>query len=203
MATKKTTTKKAEIPLDEKLDRQEFDMFKAIEALDRKDYNYYANLSEEQQKKFTPFMLLQWMSCATGSKDIQSYYLLNTELTANKHFLEKSINDHPELQWKLLCSISPGHRGKVYHKWIPQLKKTAQQLRVPITVKEATDYMAKLFPDWTPAVHKNAGTLFAEDNKHKCWLAEKYPELKAEDIEVLSTIFTAEDAKNYEKQSGN
>jgi hypothetical protein len=53
MATKKTA-----IPADEKLENQDFNLFEAIAALDKKDYGYYYRLTPEQQRKFVPFMLI-------------------------------------------------------------------------------------------------------------------------------------------------
>jgi hypothetical protein len=41
MATKKVT-----IPADEKLENQDFPLFDALLALDKKDYDYYDRLSE-------------------------------------------------------------------------------------------------------------------------------------------------------------
>ena len=43
MATKKATT-----PADEKLEKQDFPLFDALNALDRKDYAWFDSLSEMQ-----------------------------------------------------------------------------------------------------------------------------------------------------------
>jgi hypothetical protein len=51
MATK---TAKVAVPADEKLENQDFDLFEALAAIDKKDYHWFDNLSEAQQKKFVP-----------------------------------------------------------------------------------------------------------------------------------------------------
>ena len=51
-------TRKASVPKDEQLEKQDFPLFDAIAALDRKDYTFYDKLPPEQQKKFTSFMLV-------------------------------------------------------------------------------------------------------------------------------------------------
>jgi hypothetical protein len=60
---------KEKVATDEKFDKQDFDLFEALSALDKKDYGYYDRLTTEQQKKFVPFMMLHWMSAIKGSSD--------------------------------------------------------------------------------------------------------------------------------------
>jgi len=47
---------------DEKFENVDFDLFKAIDAIDRKDYGWWDTLTEEQTKKFSAYMLLHWIS---------------------------------------------------------------------------------------------------------------------------------------------
>jgi hypothetical protein len=61
MATKKTT------PTDEKFVAQDFNLFDALAAMDKKDYDYYDRLTDEQQKKFVPYMMTHWMSAIKRS----------------------------------------------------------------------------------------------------------------------------------------
>ena len=51
-------TKVKKLAPDEKLEKQDFNLFEAIAAIDKKDYDYYDRLTPEQQKKFVPFMML-------------------------------------------------------------------------------------------------------------------------------------------------
>jgi hypothetical protein len=115
MATKKN------IPVEEKFEKQDLDLFEVLAALDRKDYNYYDKLTEEQQKKFVPYMLTLWMSCIKGNSTLQGYYVMNTEYTANKYLFNENVQKHPKLQWLMLCAASPGI-GKQFHQWIPHIR---------------------------------------------------------------------------------
>ena len=92
-------TKKVKTPTDEKLEKQDFDLFDALNALDKKDYGYYSRLTPEQQKKFVPFMLIHWMSAVKGTGGIPEYYVRSVDHYANKYFLNETISQHPELQW--------------------------------------------------------------------------------------------------------
>jgi hypothetical protein len=199
MATKKT---KVEIPADEKLEAQDFDMFRALEALDRKDYGFYSRLTDEQKKKFVPYMLLHWMATVSGSADLQRFYLMNTDIVANTYFLNERVNQHPELQWLMLCSASPGI-GKQFHKWIPTLSKKVATLEATITAREAADYYGKLYPRANKADLTEIGRAYSEQHKHKVELAKRHPELSVRDIDVLAEVFTSEQLKEYEKASGN
>ena len=44
---------------------------------------------------------------------------------------------------------------------------------------------------------------FIEENKKKYYLAKKFPQLKFEDLELLSTIVTDNEIKEYERDLGN
>ena len=114
MATKKST------PVDEKFEAQDFNLFDSLTAMDKKDYGYYDRLTEEQQKKFVPYMMTHWMSAIKGSGDVQGYYLRSVDYHANKYLFNEHVQKHPKLQWYMLCASSPG-LGKQFHQWIPHL----------------------------------------------------------------------------------
>ena len=48
---------RAKTPTDEKFEKQDFNLFESIAAIDKKDYGYYDRLTSEQQRKFVPFMM--------------------------------------------------------------------------------------------------------------------------------------------------
>ena len=78
---------KESLSKDEKFENIEFDLFEALAAIDRKDYTYYDRLTEEQKKKFVPFMLIHWVSAIKGNSELQNYYLQSTDYHANKYLL--------------------------------------------------------------------------------------------------------------------
>jgi len=196
MVTKKST------PIDEKFVAQDFNLFDALLAMDKKDYGYYDRLTEEQQKKFVPYMMTHWMSAIKGSGDVQGYYLRSVDYHANKHLFNEYVQKHPKLQWYMLCASSPG-LGKQFHQWIPHLGSKVTSLKEPAKTKEIKEYYTKIYPKVDSDDIDEIAKAFVQEHKRKCYLAETYPNLKQSDIEVLSQLVTDEDIKQYEKDRGN
>jgi hypothetical protein len=195
-------TKKPAIPQDEKLENQDFNLFEAIAALDKKDYGYYDRLTPEQQRKFVPFMLIKWLSYVKGSGDIAGYYVMSTEYNANKYFFNENVSKHPKLQWYMLCAASPG-LGKQYHQWLPQIKERVSLLKEPAVLKDTKEYFMKIYPKANAEDITEFSKQFVQEQKKKMYLAQIYPHLKIADIEVLSQTVTDEDITQYEKDRGN
>ena len=189
-------------PTEEKFQKQDFDLFEALVALDKKDYEYYDRLSEEQQKKFVPYMMTHWMSAIKGSGDVQGYYLRSVDYHANKHLFNEYVQKHPKLQWYMLCASSPG-LGKQFHQWIPHLSSKVTSLKEPAKTKDIKEYYTKIYPKVDSDDIDEIAKAFVLEHKRKCYLAETYPNLKQSDIEVLSQLVTEEDIKEYEKDRGN
>jgi len=192
---------KEKLATDEKFEKQDFDLFEALVALDKKDYGYYDRLTEEQKKKFVPFMMLHWMSAVKGSKDIQQYYLQSVDYHANKYFFNETVSKHPKLQWLMLCSASPGI-GKQFHQWIPNIKDKVSKLKEPAKAKDIKDYYSKIYKLDKEQLEQ-LSQAFVEEQKRKCYLAEMFPEMKIQDIEVLNAIVSEEEIKQYERDRGN
>jgi hypothetical protein len=197
MATKKPAT-----PKDEKFEKQDFDLFEALSALDRKDYGYIDKLTEEQQKKFVPYMMTHWMSTVKASGDIQGYYVMSTEYNANKHLFNEYVQKHPKLQWMMLCAASPG-LGKQFHQWIPHLSSKVTTLKEAPKQKDVKDYYSKIYPKANESSLTDISEAFIEEHKKKVYLAKKFPNLKLTDIELLSQLVTDDDIKQYERDYGN
>ncbi|NBO58642.1 MAG: hypothetical protein EBU73_06860 [Chitinophagia bacterium] len=193
---------KATTPKDQKFDKQDFDMFEALAALDNKDYGYYDRLTVEQQKKFVPYMLLIWMSCVKGDTDLQNYYLQSVDFHANKYMFNEYIGRHPKLQWLMLCSSSPG-LGKKFHQYISHISTNVRNLKSVPKVNDIKDFYKKLYPNTDVDTLDEISKLFVAVQKRKVYFAEKFPSLKIEDIEILNDLVTQEDIDNYETESGN
>jgi hypothetical protein len=194
-------TKKVKTPTDEKLEKQDFDLFDALNALDKKDYGYYSRLTPEQQKKFVPFMLIHWMSAVKGTGGIPEYYVRSVDHYANKYFLNETISQHPELQWLMLCSASPG-LGKQFHQWIPHLSTKIGSLKEVPKEKEIREYFSKIYPKASEANLYSAAEGFVVEQKTKVYLAENFPAMKQTDIETLSKFVTQEDLDRHDKDLG-
>lgn len=195
-------TKKPQTPKDEKFEKQDFDLFQALDALDRKDYNYLDKLTEEQQKKFVPYMMTHWMSTVKADGGIQGYYVMSTEYHANKYLFNEHVQKHPKLVWQMLCASSPGV-GKKFHQWIPHLSSKVATLKETPKLKDVKDYYTKIYPKASPSDIDMLAEVFIEEHKKKVYLAKRFPELKLSDIEVLAQTVTDDDIRNYERDLGN
>jgi hypothetical protein len=195
-------TKKPQLAQDEKFEKQDFDLFDALVALDKKDYGYYDRLTEEQQKKFVSFMLLQWMSTVKSNPGVQGYYLMSTNHHANIHMFNENVQKHPKLQWLMLCAASPG-LGKQFHQWIPNITPSVSKLKTLPKAKELKEYFKKIYPKASDSDLQEFSEEFVKQQKRKMFLAEKFPNLKFDEIEVLNQTVTDEDIRRYEEDSGN
>jgi len=193
---------KEKLSIDEKFTNQDFDLFEALNAIDRKDYSYYDRLTPEQQKKFVPFMLIHWVSAIKGNKDLQSYYLQSTDYHANKYLFNENVQKHPKLQWLMLCAASPGI-GKQFHQWIPHIRAGVTKLKDMPKTKEMKEYFKKIYPKSSDSDLTAISAVFVDNHKKKMYLASKFPEMKFDEIELLSEIITDQDIAKYEEDSGN
>jgi hypothetical protein len=130
---------------------------------DRKNRDFYHDLTDEEKKKFSNYLMIRYGSSVQGSQDLQEFYLISTNERLNKHFF--AINRHPKLQWLCATAVSPG-MGTVRHNWIAPKKKEAGASGI------------------------------------KKQLAELYPNMKQDEIEVMAAINTKKDLDAYLKQSG-
>ena len=90
--------------------------------LDSKNRTFYDELTDEEKKKFSNFLMIRYGSSVQGGRDLQEFYLISTNERLNKHFF--AINRHPKLQWLCATTISPG-MGNFRHQWIAPKKKEA------------------------------------------------------------------------------
>lgn len=193
---KKTT------PTDEKLEKQDFELFEALAALDKKDYAYFDRLTEEQQKKFVPFMMTHWMSQIKSNGGLSAYYVRSVDYYANQHLFNEAVMKHPKLQWLMLCASSPD-MGKQFHQWVPHISAKITGLKEVPKEKEMRDYFQKIYPKASEAHIYQLGETFVEEQKKKVYLATQFPELKRSDIETLAQMITDDDIRDYEKARGN
>lgn len=193
---------KTKTPSDEKFTNIDFNLFDAITALDRKDYGYYDRLTEEQQKKFSPFMLIKYLSSLKGKTSLQQFHVLSTNEFANKYLFNENIQKNPKLQWLMLCASALGE-GKQFHPWIPQISENIGKLKVKATVKDVKEYFSKIYSKTDDETLSEVSKMFVTQQHKKMYLAEKYPELKIDDINVLCEFVTDQEIEQYEKDSGN
>lgn len=85
------------------------DIFAALGAVSRKDFGWYATLSDDHKRQLQPYVLQRWI--AGSSSDLQ--VMLTNEFMNGYTF---SLQQEKELLWKLACACGSGNRN-VRYKW--------------------------------------------------------------------------------------
>ncbi len=75
------------------------DVFELLKEIDKGNYDYFDNLTQEQINSFSPLVVMRWMS---GTDDEKQILRLNTILNPRIFNLAK----HKELLYKTLCVCS-------------------------------------------------------------------------------------------------
>lgn len=91
-----------------------------MRQFDLKNRSFYDELTDDEKKKFSNFLMIRWGSAVEGNEDLQGFYLISCNERLNKHFF--TVNKHPKLQWLMSTSVSPG-MGSYRHNWISPKKK--------------------------------------------------------------------------------
>jgi Ca2+-binding EF-hand superfamily protein len=76
-------------------------------------------------------------------------------------------------------------------------------LKENATVSDIKKYYQKIYSKATEQEIDELTKEFVTDQKKKVVLGKIYPALKIDEIELLSTIVTDDDIKQYERDSGN
>ena len=91
-----------------------------MKMFDQKVRAFYDDLTDEERKKFSNYLMIRWGSSVQGSRELQEFYVISTNERLNKHFFD--ISRHPKLQWLLATTVSPD-MGTQRHQWIAPKKK--------------------------------------------------------------------------------
>ena len=91
-----------------------------MKMFDHKVRSFYDELTDEERKKFSNYLMIRWGSSVTGGRELQEFYVIATNERLNKHFFD--ISRHPKLQWLLATTVSPD-MGTQRHQWIAPKKK--------------------------------------------------------------------------------
>lgn len=89
---------------------------------DRKNRDFYDELTDEEKKKFSPYIMIRWGSLVGGSPEMQAYYVMSCNERLNKNFFDINTTQHKKLQWLLATTVSPG-MGTHRHQWLALPKK--------------------------------------------------------------------------------
>ena len=89
-------------------DTQKLKLDSVLQALDRQDLDYYSNLTDEEKKAYSPFILMRYMASAGPQSQQAPYAVIAINELVNKSLFE--LGKHPELQHKLLCLAGLGKK---------------------------------------------------------------------------------------------
>jgi hypothetical protein len=99
------------------------DIFEVLDHADRKDVNYFKNLTRDQQKKFVPVVVARWL---TGTYNKQQLILLNEFINPYLY----SLHDHKDLLWKMITVCTSGNKTR--YSWI---KTNSNSIKHPESIK--------------------------------------------------------------------
>lgn len=102
------------------------DIKSEMRAFDRKDRDFYDDLTDEEKKKFAPFLMIRWGSAVEGSRELEEYYVIATNERLNRHFFSINTARHKKLQWLMATAVSPD-LGDQRHCWIAAYKRDKAQ----------------------------------------------------------------------------
>lgn len=127
-------------------------------ALDRKDRDFYDSLTDEEKKKFSPYLMLRYSACVDGNADMQAWYLMATNERVNKNFFDVSTSQHKKFQWLMCTTVSPD-MGSQRHYWLGAKKSDSNN--------KAINFLTALYPELKPDDIKLLAELNGKDDlKH-------------------------------------
>ncbi len=108
-----------------------------LAAIDMGGMSVWDELTEDDRKQVSFYLLNRYVSCVKGSREKQELAVFKTNEYYNKHFF--TLQRHKKLLWQLLCLS--GNTGKIeYHQWIGHKKKTQDN-------SKASKFLKELYPN--------------------------------------------------------
>ena len=95
------------------------DIKRELNAVDQKVYDFYDNLTADEQKAFSPYILMRYTS-NVKDRSVQDVFVERTNEFVNKNHWDLSKN-HKGLLWKLFAGVGVGMN--CYHPYLANAKK--------------------------------------------------------------------------------
>lgn len=130
------------------------DIFRVMNALDRRDKTFYDNLTDEERKAFSPYVMLRWASTVEGNTILEQWYVEETNRMVNIDYF--TLAKHPKLMWLLYSQV--GSTRKVKHNYLAKSQKkkdkTVEALMTLYPTMKAEDLalLAKLAPEQVSSI---------------------------------------------------
>ena len=100
-----------------------------LAAIDMGAKNIWDEITEEERKQASFWLLNRYASSVKGDRDKQELAVFKTNEYYNKNYME--VSKHQKLQWQLLC-MSGSTGGIEYHPWIGVKKKDGKNTQAGI-----------------------------------------------------------------------
>jgi hypothetical protein len=105
------------------------DIKSMMRAVDSRDKTWYARLSDDDKKLYSPYMSMKWTAAVQHNEPaIEEFYVEEVNENVNKHLWTLS-KKHKSLLWRLTAMC--GSTFAMYHKWFyPKKKKTTDKSKM-------------------------------------------------------------------------
>ena len=98
-----------------------------LAAIDMGAMSVWDELSEDEKKQVSFYLLNRYVSVVTGKREAQELAIFKTNEYYNKHFF--TLQKHKKLLWQLLCLA--GNTKKIeWHNWIGHKKKGSSNSKI-------------------------------------------------------------------------
>jgi hypothetical protein len=114
---------------------RKLDIFRLLNAADRRDVDYLAKQQEDARKEFAPLVAMRWAVTVNDGPEAD-YMLLMVNERVNAHLFD--LYQHPGLSYKLLASGGIG--APLRHNWLAGHKRKTDN-------NKAYQFLSERFPD--------------------------------------------------------
>lgn len=116
--------------------QHKLDLTTVLNALDRRDLEFYSRLTEEEQKHYQPLILMRYMSSLKDQNSNSAYAIIAVNDLVNIDFW--NLSKHKELQHLLMCITGLGKQQ--YRPWLSsKTKRKANKI---------IDWISNQFPEY-------------------------------------------------------
>lgn len=107
-------------------------------AIDMGAKNVWDELTDEQRKQVSFYLLNRYCSVVKGKREAQELAVFKTNEYYNKNYF--TVAKHQKLLWQLLCMTANENKSIQYHEWIGYKKKGANN-------SKSGKALEKIFPN--------------------------------------------------------
>lgn len=90
------------------------DIFRVLGAVDRRDKTFYDNLTDDERKAFSPYIMLRWVSTVNSNPVLEQWYVEETNRMVNINYF--TLAKHPKFMWLMYSQV--GSTQRIKHEYI-------------------------------------------------------------------------------------